>query len=336
MEAAACLAQSELTYSSRAISRGRRRVETAAMTAGLVESRVFSTPMRLALAALVSIVLTNVEAVVAAGSAESAAARKSCDDILVGHGFYSVAVRRGHAYCVTARRVLSELFAGGGVKHGGPYAYEQWWSIGDWRCGFGAGGAGCSRKASNKHPSASILATWLAWECGYKPRGATAPCAATPHDALRAVRRARLRSVPLWPTYLPSRVRDGTWYVSDLRGVQRYPRYPDKTASGRNAFRIDYGYNVQPQFFGGGAFSRTSAKALLPAIRASRRNYVPRHLVLGGRKVVQFRLGGTATEWAFAGPGGYYVFSSKDFGGPSRRVIGRIIATLRPANRLPR
>jgi hypothetical protein len=163
-----------------------------------------------------------------------------------------------------------------------------------------------------------------------QPKGATTPCADTPKDASRVVASAKLRVVPLWPTYLPSRIRDGTWYVSDLRGVQRYPRYPDKTTSGRTTFRVDYGYNVQPQFFGGGGFSRTSGHALLPAIRASRVNFTPRHFRLGGRNVVEFRLGSTATEWAFPGPGGYYVFSSKDLGGPSQRAVGRMIASMRP------
>ncbi len=124
---------------------------------------------------------------------------------------------------------------GGGVKHGGPYGYQQWWSTGDWRCGHGAGGGGCSRPASSTHHRAAILADWVATECGYKPKGATTPCADTPKDAMRAVANAKLRVVPIWPAYLPSRIRDGTWYVSDLRGVQRYPRYPDKTASGRTA-----------------------------------------------------------------------------------------------------
>ncbi len=269
----------------------------------------------------------------AAGS--SAAAGRSCDDILSAHAFFSVTIERGSVSCASARRVLTILMGGGGVKHGGPYAYQQWSSVGDWRCGFGAGGAVCSLPASRNHGSARAEAEWLAWECGHKP-GGTVPCADTPNDAVKTIVRERFRVPPLWPTYLPAEVRDGTWWVSDLRGVQQYPAYPDPTASGRMAFRVDYGYMVMPGASGGGAFSRTSPKALLPAIRASRVNFVPRHLRLGSRDVVEFRLGSTATEWAFSGPGGYYVFTSKDYGGPSEATIGRIIASMRSIVQLGR
>ena len=99
--------------------------------------------------------------------------------------------------------------------------------------------------------------------------------------------------------------------------MQREPQYPDKLATGTDAFRVDYSYNVTTGTFGSGGFSRTTAKALLPAIRASRINLTPRHLKLGGRNVVKFRIGSTATQWAFTGPGGWYVFSSHDYYGPS-------------------
>jgi hypothetical protein len=263
------------------------------------------------------------------GIARSGTTARVCDDILSLHAFYSVTVRAGSS-CSTARRVLHTFMGGGGVAHGGPAAYQQWWSVAGWRCGYGAGGGACLRSVSGRRARASIVADWLAWECGYKPQGATVPCADTPQDSVRAVARARFHVRPLWPTYLPAVIRDGTWNVSNLRGRQPEPRYPDVTASGSGAFRVDFGYPVQPGAFGGGEFARTSAKVLAPAILASRVNFPPRHLKLGGRNVVEFRLHSTATQWAFSGPGGYYVFASKDFGGPSKRTIGRMIASLRP------
>jgi hypothetical protein len=285
---------------------------------------------------LIAVLMLGVAVTPTGATVRKAAAGRSCDDIFSQHAFYSVTVSRGSVSCETGRRVLGKFMGGGGVKHGGQYAYQQWWSIGDWRCGFGAGAGGCSRAASKRDPSASIIAQWLAWECGYKPSGATVPCADTPRDALRAVAAAKLQVVPLWPTYLPARVKHGTWSVSDLRGRQSDPSYPDRTASGPEAFRVDYGYPVDPGSFGGGEFSRTSSRAFKAALQASRINGPPRYLRLGGRDVVQFRLGSTATEWAFSGPGGYYVFASKDFGGPSLHTIGRMIGSLHSINQLTR
>jgi hypothetical protein len=204
------------------------------------------------------VLILGVAATPTRASVRMASAGRSCEDIFGQHAFYSVTVSRGSVSCETSRRILGKLMAGGGVKHGGQYAYQQWWSIGDWRCGFGTGAGECSRAASTRDLSASIIAQWLAWECGYKPTGATVRCADTPRDALRAVAAAKLHVSPLWPTYLPARVKHGTWSVSNLRGRQSEPSYPDKTASGPEAFRVDYGYSVDPGAFGGGEFSRTS------------------------------------------------------------------------------
>lgn len=97
------------------------------------------------------------------------AAEHSCGEIRVAHAFFRVG-KRGPVTCGTARTVMRSFMAGKGIKHGGRYAYEQWWALGRWRCGHGAGGGGCTRG------DASIEASWVAWECGYKPPEATVPC----------------------------------------------------------------------------------------------------------------------------------------------------------------
>lgn len=111
---------------------------------------------------------------VAGGAARTASS--GCGEIRAAHAFFAV-TSRGDVSCGTARRVLRTFMGGGGVRHGGPYAYEEWWTIGPWRCGHGAGSGTCFRGGSNyENARASITAQWVAWECGYKPPGATVPC----------------------------------------------------------------------------------------------------------------------------------------------------------------
>jgi hypothetical protein len=114
----------------------------------------------------------------AAASPRAHTADRSCEEIRSAHAFFAVTVDRGGVPCATARSVLREFMGGGGVEHGGPYAYEQWWSLGRWRCAHGAGAGTCFRGGSSyEHASAAIIAEWVAWECGYKPgEGATVPC----------------------------------------------------------------------------------------------------------------------------------------------------------------
>jgi hypothetical protein len=274
------------------------------------------------------------------GSAAARAADRRCGEILSAHSFYAVTVHRGNVSCARAQRVLRVFMAGGGVKHGGRYAYQQWWSLGHWRCSFGAGAAGCADRSAG----AAILAEWVAWQCGHKPPGATAPCkklalasltrAGTAATAFNTVSRAHLRPTPLWPAYLPVRIRRAQWTVESLRGVEPYPPYPDYTAIGPGGFSVFYGYRVSSGGFGGGGFSRTTHGGLYAALRASRVNEIPRHRRLGGRIVVEFRPGSTATFWAFSTSSGVYVFSSKDYGGPSPATIGRMIASMRPITHL--
>ena len=93
-------------------------------------------------------------------------------------------------------------------------------------------------------------------------------------------------------------------------------------------------YGVNPSFCTGGAyrgagFSRTSKRSFRRAVKGSRVNSTPRHVRLGGRNVIEFRPYSSETIWGFLGDGGAYLFYSKDFGGPPRRVIGKMIASLR-------
>lgn len=106
----------------------------------------------------------------AAQAAPRGRVARRCGDIHAEHAFFRVEVTSGQVGCGVARYVLRRFMGGHGVEHGGPYAYEQWWSLGHWRCGHGAGGGGCRRGA------AMILAEWVAWECGHEPAGVTTPC----------------------------------------------------------------------------------------------------------------------------------------------------------------
>lgn len=110
---------------------------------------------------------------IAGGASASAdAATPSCTAITNSHAFYTVTVNNGRVSCRTARYVLSHVLVGDGVKHGGPYAYEEWRTFDGWRCGFGAGGASCVRAR------AGISTNWVADECGHKL--GTAPCIRRP------------------------------------------------------------------------------------------------------------------------------------------------------------
>jgi hypothetical protein len=98
-------------------------------------------------------------------------------------------------------------------------------------------------------------------------------------------------------------------------------------------------YGVNQSFCTGGAsrgagFSRTSTRSFRRAVRGSRVNSAPRHVRLGGRNVIEFRPYSSETFWGFLGDGGAYLVYSKDFGGPPRSVIGKLIASLRPITRL--
>jgi hypothetical protein len=178
--------------------------------------------------------------------------------------------------------------------------------------------------------------------------GATAAAASSPscshlfqgsaHAVFTHLRHAHLRPAPLWPTYLPPSGLHAHWSVYGIRGAPLYPgTSADPLASGSTAYSVNYGVNRS--FCTGGAyrgagFSRTTTRAFRRAVRDSRVNLAPRHVRLGGRNVIEFRPYSSETYWGFLGHGGAYLFYSKDFGGPPSRVIGKMIASLRPITRL--
>ncbi len=49
------------------------------------------------------------------------------------------------------------LFDGRGTKHGGPAGYQTYYTLYGWKCGFGAGGAGCIRHRRRDQ----VLANWV-------------------------------------------------------------------------------------------------------------------------------------------------------------------------------
>jgi hypothetical protein len=79
-----------------------------------------------------------------------AAATRSCGTFRASGATLAVKVQRGTVTCPTAERVLSDFFHGRGWMHGRPNgpAYQQWWSVDGWACGYGAGGGGCSRSGA--------------------------------------------------------------------------------------------------------------------------------------------------------------------------------------------
>jgi hypothetical protein len=69
---------------------------------------------------------------------------------------FNVSVRSGRVSCGEARFTMKVFLAGGGTEHGGassPSFKKTWTLHGGWRCGFGTGGGGCTRR----HPPGSIL-----------------------------------------------------------------------------------------------------------------------------------------------------------------------------------
>ena len=156
--------------------------------------------------------------------------------------------------------------------------------------------------------------------------------AATAARVFDKVRSAKLHPVPLWPSYLPAKIAGGDWWVETIRGRGRYGRTP---ISALNGFELYFSYPFEGEF-GGGGFARTNRKGLNAILRSGRAHYQPppRHIRLGGRRVIVVRPGDTGTAYAFSTHGGVYVYETKDFGGPSQRTIGRMIRSMRPMSHL--
>lgn len=65
--------------------------------------------------------------------------------------------KKGHVTCRGARKLMRLLFDGEGTKHGGPAGYQTYYTLFGWKCGFGAGGAGCIRHRRRDQ----VLANWV-------------------------------------------------------------------------------------------------------------------------------------------------------------------------------
>jgi hypothetical protein len=98
-------------------------------------------------------IITAVALLVPAAGASSAT---SCGRIQA-HGFtFNVTVGSGRVSCREARSTMKAFLSGGGTEHGGPSSpsFKKTWTLhGGWRCGFGTGGGGCTRRK----PHAVIL-----------------------------------------------------------------------------------------------------------------------------------------------------------------------------------
>jgi hypothetical protein len=80
--------------------------------------------------------------------ANSAFARhRTCGTFREQGTTFSVTVLRGPVKCHTAKHVLRAFFSGKGKQHGPPNGglLQQWWVVGGWKCGYGAGGGACIR-----------------------------------------------------------------------------------------------------------------------------------------------------------------------------------------------
>jgi hypothetical protein len=117
------------------------------------------------LIALIAAVLITLPAATALASDPPvhSAKHRSCGHFRAGKGYkirFHVTIERGHVRCRTARRVLRKFMNGGGRMHGprdGP-AYRQYWTIGRWRCGHGAGGGACVRHGKNYRTARDYIA----------------------------------------------------------------------------------------------------------------------------------------------------------------------------------
>jgi hypothetical protein len=94
-----------------------------------------------------------------ASGTSAASAWKKCGRIKADPKGHFKVSRKGSVSCRKARSVIRQfLDEHKGKKHGGPYGYNTYWTLGHWKCGTGAGGGGCTRK----HPRARVQGIWTA------------------------------------------------------------------------------------------------------------------------------------------------------------------------------
>ena len=173
-----------------------------------------------------------------------------------------------------------------------------------------------------KYPVIAMAALLLAASAAAQGRTAA--------SAFRAVQHANLRPVPLWPSWLPIYVLKADWSVR-IRGRWQCCSASLNPPSWPSGFEVSYSYPYHGEY-GGGFFLRTTKKALegaVASVQPVNRNET-KHLRLGGRRVVAFRPGSTATYYGFTIGTAAYVFYSHDFGGTPRSAVGHMIASMRP------
>jgi hypothetical protein len=172
--------------------------------------------------------------------------------------------------------------------------------------GVGAGAASASLATARTNSSSASSAS-------HRFRG-------TARAVFEHLLHAQLRPAPRWPAELPRQIRRGKWGVY-------------VPARGPTAYSVDFlSRRFDPSGFGfdRGGFTRTTARAFHNQVRLSRRNCAPpRHVRLGGRRVIEFCYPSTLW-WGFLGRGGAYLFYTHVYHGVSRRAIGKMIASLRP------
>jgi hypothetical protein len=100
-------------------------------------------------AALLVFVLSFCSASACSAETMPVRAARSCGHIHAGGARLKVSIQRGKVKCHTARHVLKRFMNGGGKKHGGGSNATTYWTIGHWRCGYGAGGGACIRHGHN-------------------------------------------------------------------------------------------------------------------------------------------------------------------------------------------
>jgi hypothetical protein len=85
----------------------------------------------------------------------------SCTQIDAGGQIFHVKIHKGPVSCGEAQSILRTFFSGGGVEHGSGAEYKRTWTIGNWRCGHGAGGGGCIRGGSNTENASSWIEGYI-------------------------------------------------------------------------------------------------------------------------------------------------------------------------------
>lgn len=109
--------------------------------------------------ALMSAAVFAVAALASSPAPPASGARHRPCGTIHGRGHpWKVTIYKGHVSCHAARRVLRAFLHGKGRMHGPPNgpAYRQYWTLYGWKCGNGAGAAGCNRHHFRQYVIAEV------------------------------------------------------------------------------------------------------------------------------------------------------------------------------------